>query len=151
MSAAKKKTSTKTADKKADVKKVAVAKKAPAKATKKEAKPAAAPKKVAAVSQAMTKTQIMTSIAESTQLSRKQVQAVMDELGSLIEAHVKKKSVGNFTLPGLLKLKVVDKPATKARKGVNPFTGEETVFKAKPASRKVKVIALSKLKGMVNN
>lgn len=151
MSAAKKKTSTKAADKKADVKKVAVAKKAPAKATKKEAKPAAAPKKVAAVSQAMTKTQIMTSIAESTQLSRKQVQAVMDELGSLIEAHVKKKSVGNFTLPGLLKLKVVDKPATKARKGVNPFTGEETVFKAKPASRKVKVIALSKLKGMVNN
>lgn len=151
MSAAKKKTSTKAADKKADVKKVAVAKKAPVKATKKEAKPAAAPKKVAAVSQAMTKTQIMTSIAESTQLSRKQVQAVMDELGSLIEAHVKKKSVGNFTLPGLLKLKVVDKPATKARKGVNPFTGEETVFKAKPASRKVKVIALSKLKGMVNN
>ncbi|HEX4975461.1 MAG TPA: HU family DNA-binding protein, partial [Pseudomonadales bacterium] len=75
----------------------------------------------------------------------------MDELGALIEAHVKKKSVGNFTLPGLLKLKVVDKPATKARKGVNPFTGEETVFKAKPASRKVKVIALSKLKGMVNN
>ncbi len=151
MSAAKKKVSTKSVAKKADTKKAAVAKKAPAKAAKKETKPAAAPKKITAVSQAMTKTQIMTTIAESTQLSRKQVQSVMDELGSLIEAHVKKKSVGNFTLPGLLKLKVVDKPATKARKGVNPFTGEETVFKAKPASRKVKVIALSKLKGMVNN
>ena len=149
---AKKKMNEKLIDKKSSAKKSTV-KKVPAKSAKKElaAKPAPAAKKITAVAQAMTKTQMMTTIAESTQLTRKQVQSVMDELSSLIEAHVKKKSVGNFTLPGLLKLKVIDKPATKARKGLNPFTGEEAVFKAKPASRKVKVIALSKLKGMVNS
>ena len=99
----------------------------------------------------MTKSQIMTTIADATKLSRKQVQAVFDELSSLIEAHVKKKGAGQFTVPGLLKLKVIDKPATKARKGINPFTGEETTFKAKPASRKVKAVALAKLKEMVNS
>ena len=107
---------------------------------------AAAPKKSAAISAAMNKSQLLNAISEKTGLSRKQVSSVFDELGSLIEGHVKKKGPGTFTLPGLLKLKVIDKPATKARKGINPFTGEETTFKAKPASRKVKGIALAKLK-----
>jgi len=125
------------------------AKKAPA---KKAAAPkaAAAPKKVAAVSEAMSKTQILTSIAESTQLTRKQVQGVFDELNTLIEGHVKKKGVGEFTVPGLMKIMVVNKPATKARKGINPFTGEETTFKAKPASRKIKIRPLKKLKDMTD-
>jgi nucleoid DNA-binding protein len=70
----------------------------------------------------------------------------MDELSNIIELHVKKRSVGQFTLPGLLKVQVVNKPATKARKGINPFTGEETVFKAKPARNVVKVRPLKKLK-----
>lgn len=146
---AKKKTTAKPAAKKPAAKKPA-AKKAPA---KKAAAPkaAAAPKKITTVTEAMTKSQIMTTIADATQLSRKQVQAVFDELSSLIEAHVKKKGAGQFTVPGLLKLKVIDKPATKARKGINPFTGEETTFKAKPASRKVKAVALAKLKEMVNS
>jgi DNA-binding protein HU-beta len=55
-----------------------------------------------------------------------------------------------FTLPGLLKMKVVKKPATKAREGVNPFTGEKMMFKAKPASKKVRIMALKNLKGFVN-
>lgn len=141
---AKKKATAKPAAKKPAAKKPA-AKKAPA---KKAAAPkaAAAPKKITTVTEAMTKSQIMTTIADATQLSRKQVQAVFDELSSLIEAHVKKKGAGQFTVPGLLKLKVIDKPATKARKGINPFTGEETVFKAKPARNTIKVRPLKKLK-----
>lgn len=125
-----------------------VAKKAPAK--KAAAPKAAAPKKALKVSEAMSKTAILTHIAEATELSRKQVQAVMDELGSVIEAHVSKKGVGEFTLPGLMKVMVINKPATKARKGINPFTKEEVTFKAKPASRKIKIRPLKKLKDMTD-
>jgi nucleoid DNA-binding protein len=95
------------------------------------------------------KTQILDQVAESTGLSRKQVAAVLDSLNDVIEAHVKKNAVGEFVLPGLLKISTVRKPATKARKGINPFTKEEVMFKAKPASTVVKVRALKKLKDMV--
>ena len=126
-----------------------VAKKAPAK--KAAAPKAAAPaKKALKVTEAMSKTAVLTHIAEATELSRKQVSAVMDELGAVIEAHVSKKGVGEFTLPGLMKVMVINKPATKARKGINPFTGEETTFKAKPASRKIKIRPLKKLKDMTD-
>jgi nucleoid DNA-binding protein len=64
---------------------------------------------------------------------------------------VKKRSVGEFALPGLLKVTTVKKPAKKARKGINPFTGEETMFKAKPASIQVKVRPLKKLKEMAES
>ena len=94
----------------------------------------------------MTKTQILTEIAENTELSRKQVTAVLDELEVLIQRSIKKRALGEFTIPGLMKITTVKKPATKARKGVNPFTGEETTFKAKPASVAVKVRPLKKLK-----
>ncbi len=94
----------------------------------------------------MTKSQIMASIAESTGLSKKDVGNVMAELETLIERSIKKRSVGEFTLPGLMKITTVKKPARKARKGINPFTGEETMFKAKPASVAVKVRPLKKLK-----
>ena len=94
----------------------------------------------------MTKSQIMASIADSTGLSKKDVGAVMGELETLIERSIKKRSVGEFTLPGLMKITTVKKPARKARKGINPFTGEETMFKAKPASVAVKVRPLKKLK-----
>jgi len=96
----------------------------------------------------MTKTQILNSISESTGLSKKDVGNVIDELSGVIERHIKKRAVGEFVLPGLLKIKTVKKPARKARKGVNPFTGEEMMFKAKPASTTVKVSALKKLKDM---
>lgn len=123
--------------------KAAPAKKAPA------AKPAAKPvakKPGAAVTEAMSKTQLLMELAEATELTKKQVSAVLDELGAVIERHVKKNAAGSFTMPGLFKILVVRKPATKARKGINPFTGEETVFKAKPASNAVKIRPLKKLK-----
>jgi len=95
-----------------------------------------------------TKTQILTEIAESTELSKKQVTSVLDELTDIIDRHIKKRACGEFVLPGLLKVTTVKKKATKARKGINPFTGEETMFKAKPASTQVKVRPLKKLKDM---
>jgi nucleoid DNA-binding protein len=124
------------------------AKKAPKKAEKKAAKKAAPVKKkvTTAISTKMTKSQIVATLAESTGLSKKQVGSVMDEYDSLIERSIKKRSVGEFTLPGMLKITTVNKPAKKARKGINPFTGEETMFKAKPASIAVKVRPLKKLK-----
>ncbi len=95
------------------------------------------------------KTQILDAIATGTGLARKQVAAVLDSLGDVIEAHVKKNAVGEFVLPGLLKISTVRKPATKARKGINPFTKEEVMFKAKAASTVVKVRPLKGLKDMV--
>ena len=140
----------KAAKKKAPAKKApakkAAAKKAPAK-KKAVAKKAAAPaKKVTALKDKMTKSQIVASISDSTGLSKKEVGAVMGELETLIERSIKKRSVGEFTLPGLMKITTVKKPARKARKGINPFTGEETTFKAKPASVAVKVRPLKKMK-----
>lgn len=148
---AKKKAAKKAAAKKA-VKKTAArktaAKKAPA---KKAAAKKAAPARVTAVKEPMTKSQILNEIAENTELSRKQVQAVFDELGTLIHRHIKKRGVDQFTVPGLMKITVKSKPAQKARKGINPFTGEETMFKAKPASRQVKIRPLKKLKDMAES
>lgn len=94
------------------------------------------------------KSQILTDIATSTDLTRKQVQSVFDAMSALIKKDLKK-GPGIFTVPGLMKIKVVRKPATKARKGTNPFTGEEMMFKAKPARNVVKVLALKNLKSMV--
>ena len=132
------------AKKKAPAKKAA-AKKAPAK-KKAAAKTAAPVKKAPAIKTKMTKSQILASVAESTGLSKKQVGDVMDEFHTLIERSIKKRSVGEFTVPGIMKITTVKKPARKARKGINPFTGEETVFKAKPASIAVKVRPLKKMK-----
>lgn len=139
----------KAAAKKAPAKKAA-AKKAPAKkAVAKKAAPKKAPaKKVATgpIKEKMTKSQVLNAIAESTELSRSQVAAVLDGLESLMERSVAKRGIGEFTVPGLMKVMTVKKPAVKARKGINPFTGEETMFKAKPASIAVKVRPLKKLK-----
>ena len=138
--------------KKAAPKKKAAAKPAAKKTAVKKApvKKAPAPKKAtAALTTKLSKSQVLTTIAEATELNRKQVGAVFDELESLISRSVGKKGLGEFTLPGLLKITTVKKPARKARKGINPFTGEETVFKAKPASVAVKVRPLKKLKEFV--
>jgi len=96
-----------------------------------------------------TKTEILRTIAENTELSKKDVVAVFDEMAAMIKKDLGKRGVGAFTIPGLAKVRVVRKPATKARKGTNPFTGEEMMFKAKPASKVVKVSALKGLKDMV--
>ena len=107
--------------------------------------------KGAAVQQPMTKAQLLSAIAEETGLTKRQVTDVMDSLSGLIGRHVKKRGgPGTFTLPGLLKIKTVRKPATKARRGINPFTGEETTFAAKPARTVVKVQPLKNLKDMAN-
>ena len=103
-----------------------------------------------AAPKAMTKSQIYGAIAEDTGLSRKQVAAVFDSMSGLIKKNLRGRDApGLFTVPGLMKIKTVHKPARKARKGVNPFTGEEMMFKAKPASKGVKVLALKGLKEMV--
>ena len=146
--AAKKAPAKKAAAKKAPVKKApvkkAAAKKAPAK------KAAAAPvKKAPGIKAKMTKTAILNEIATNTNLSRAQVSSVMDELESVIERHIRKRSVGEFTLPGLLKIKAAKRPATKKRMGRNPATGEEIVIPAKPATTRVRVTALKKLKDMI--
>ncbi len=116
-------------------------------ATKKSAKKAAGAAKT--FKEPASKSTIISAIAESTNLSRKDVSAVMLELSSVIEGHLKKNGAGIFTLPGLLKMKVVRKPATKARMGVNPFTGEQMMFKAKPARNVVKILPLKAVKEMV--
>ena len=106
-------------------------------------------KPIPAIKEKSNKTQILDTVAERAGLSRKQVASVLDSLTEVIEAHVKKNAVGEFVLPGLLKISTVRKPAVKARKGINPFTKEEVTFKAKPASTVVKVRPLKKLKDMV--
>ncbi len=95
-----------------------------------------------------TKSEILNQIAKDTELSRKQVSGVFDSLHTMVKKSLR--SHGLFTLPGLLKLKVVKKPASKAREGVNPFTGEKMTFKAKPASKKVRAMPLKNLKNFVN-
>jgi nucleoid DNA-binding protein len=98
----------------------------------------------------MTKSEVYKSISDDTDLSRKEVAAVFDSLSALIKKNLGGRNApGLFTVPGLMKIKVVKKPAVKARQGVNPFTGEEMMFKAKPASKAVKVQALKGLKDMV--
>src|SRR5579871_448271 len=98
---------------------------------------------------APTKSEVLMHISKDTGLSRKQVSGVFDSLGGVIKKSLR--GNGLFTMPGLLKMKVVKKPATKAREGVNPFTGEKMMFKAKPASKKVRVMPLKSLKAMVNS
>ena len=120
------------------------------KAKKATAKKAAPARKVPAVKKPMTKSVIVAEIAGNAGLTKKQVSSVFDELGIVIERHIKKRSPGQFKLPGLMKIEVKRKPATKARKGINPFTGEQTVFKAKPARRVVKIRPLKALKDMVD-
>lgn len=124
-----------------------VAKKATAKkATAKKAAPKAM--KTTAIKTAYKKTQITNYISELTDLSKKEVTGVLDALSNLMHRHLRKGGAGEFSLPGLLKARVVRKAATKARKGINPFTGEPTTFKAKPARNVVKVRPLKKLKEM---
>jgi len=96
-----------------------------------------------------TKTEVFANIAESTELTKKQVAAVFDSLQEQIKKSLGKGGPKAFTIPGLCKVTVQHKPATKEREGTNPFTGEPTVFQAKPARNVVKVRPLKNLKDMV--
>ena len=106
-------------------------------------------RKATALKEAMTKTQLVASLSESTGLPKKDVSAVLDELGLLIERHIKKRAVGTFTLPGLLRIVRAPKPARKARTMISPRSGEEIQVPAKRASTTVKVRPLAGLKRMV--
>lgn len=121
-----------------------VAKKAAAKKT------AAAAPAVKAIADKQTKTQIITALAESTGLSKKDVAGVLTALGAMVEGHMKKRGSGEFTIPDTgVKIRRVKKPARKARMGRNPATGEPMKIAAKPASTVVRVTALKALKDTI--
>lgn len=106
-------------------------------------------KKSSAISSPLNKSQILADISTTTGIAKRDVGKVVEELAGVIERHIGKKGPGQFTLPGLFKIKTIRKPATKARKGINPFTKEEVTFKAKPARTVIKIRPLKKLKDMV--
>lgn len=115
-------------------------------APKKAAKPASTPKAFR-VSTPLTRTQQVAYISETTGLTSKQVKSVIECFEPMIASHLK--GPGQITLAGLMKVVAVKKPATKARKGINPFTGEPTIFKAKPARNVIKIRPLKKVKDLV--
>lgn len=106
-------------------------------------------KKCVIVKDPFTKSQMLGDLADNTGLTKRQVLSVVEGLETVIERHIKKQGPGIFTMPGLFKVKVIKKPATKARKGINPFTKEEIMIKAKPARNVVKMYPLKKLKDMI--
>ena len=122
------------------------AKKANAKSAKKVVK--SFKPKMPVVKEPLTKSGLVRAIMDMTGLGKKEAASVMDALGAVIELHIKSRGPGKFVLPGLLKINVVKKAARPAREGINPFTGEKMMFKAKPAHKVVKIKALRKLKEM---
>lgn len=134
-----KKAASKAAEPKAAAAKTAKTAKSSAKSA---AKSAPAPKPA-------TKTEIYSALADKTNLSRKDIAAVFDGLSELIEQEIGKKGPGQFTLPGLLKIQVVERPATKERPGFNPATKEPIIIKAKPAHKVVRVRPLKALKDFI--
>lgn len=133
------------AAKKASAKSRKVVKKKMAKTVKKTATAMKTP----SVKDPMSKSGMIKALMDMTLLGKKDVSAVMEGLSTLIDLHVKSRGPGKFVLPGILKITVVKKAARPARKGINPFTGEEVMFKAKPAHKVVKIKALKKLKEAV--
>ena len=95
-----------------------------------------------------TKSEIYSYISERTSLKKKEVGAVFDALSGIMARDLKR-GAGAFNVPGLMKIKAVHKPAVPERSGINPFTKEETTFKAKPARNVIKVRPLKGLKDMV--
>ncbi|MCH9644076.1 MAG: HU family DNA-binding protein [Gammaproteobacteria bacterium] len=147
-STARKTTKRKPAARKAAGRKKAAKKAAPRKKAAKKTVKKTVKLQTTAIKSALNKSQILTYISESTELSKKEVSTVFETLGNLMHRHLRKGGAGEFTVPSLMKCVVKRKPATKARKGINPFTGEEIMFKAKPARNVIKVRPLKKLKEM---
>lgn len=144
---AKSKAKKKTTARKTTARKTTARKAAPKRKTAAKKTPA---KKVVARKKPLTKSGVVNHIVDDTGLTRAQVASMLDSLSYAIECQIgPKAAAGHFTIPGLCKVVRTFKPAKKARKGINPFTGEEAMFKAKPAHYVVKVRALKKLKDMV--
>lgn len=106
-------------------------------------------KKMPTIKDPLSKSGMIKTITDITSLSKKDVVAVLECFTQVIEKHVKSGGPGIFVMPGLMKISVVKKPARPARKGINPFTGEEIMIKARPAYKAVKIKPLKKLKEMV--
>lgn len=136
-------TTKKVAAKKAPAKAVRSVKKAATKLSLVKTGPIVVGKK------AFTKAQFISSISEQTDVTKKDVELVLNSVAKVIGAHLKKQGPRNFAWPGLFKIVVVKKPATPERWGVNPFTKEKMKFQAKPASQRVRVRPLKGLKEMV--
>lgn len=120
---------------------------ASASATK--AKAARKPPRITPAPRTRTKSEVYSTIAEHVGISKRDVAAVFDTMQSMIGADLSKNGPGVFNVPGMMKVMVKRKPATRARKGINPFTGQETIFKAKPARNVVRVRPLKGLKDLV--
>ena len=119
-------------------------------ARKKTAPKAAAPAiKIKAADSARTKSQFIMSICDATELSKKEVASVFEATSAILKADLSKKGPGVVNVAGMMKILVQRKPATKARKGTNPFTGEEMMFKAKPARNVVKIRPMKAIKELV--
>ena len=118
-------------------------------ATKTASIPPPAPAAPAARPKNATKGEVYTQLAEKTGLTKKDVAKVFESLSEMVVKELGKKGPGLFVIPGLLKLKVVRKPATKAKQGTNPFTKEPMTIKAKPARNVVKALPLKSLKDQV--
>ena len=97
----------------------------------------------------LTKSQVVSELAELTELDKKSINRVFDGLTDIIKKQLGSRGPGEFVIPGLLKLKAVKKPATKDRAGINPFTKQPTTFKGKPASKKIRASALKALKDLI--
>jgi nucleoid DNA-binding protein len=106
-------------------------------------------KKLPTIKDPLSKTNMIRTITDCTAIQKRDVVAVLDCLTQVIEKHIRSGGPGMFVMPGLMKISVVKKPARAARKGINPFTGEEIMIKARPAYKAVKIKALKKLKEMV--
>ena len=120
------------------------------KKTDKQPKKSAEAEKMKPVKTKLSKSQVLEALAEDSGMSKSEVKKVWGSLERLIEASICDQGYGQFTLPGLMKVTTVRRPAIKARRGINPFTQEETWFKSKPASTGVRIQALKKMKGFAN-
>ena len=107
-------------------------------------------KKMKPVKTKLSKSQMFEALAEDSGVTKSEVKKVWGSLERLIEASICERGYGQFTLPGLMKVTTVRRPAIKARRGINPFTKEEIWFKAKPASTGVRIRTLKKMKGFAN-
>jgi nucleoid DNA-binding protein len=120
------------------------------KQTGKQLEKAVEAKKMKPVKTKLSKSQMFEALAEDSGVTKSEVKKVWGSLERLIEASICERAYGQFTLPGLMKVTTVRRPAIKARRGINPFTKEEIWFKAKPASTGVRIRALKKMKGFAN-
>lgn len=120
------------------------------KQTGKQLEKAVEAKKMKPVKTKLSKSQMFEALAEDSGVTKSEVKKVWGSLERLIEASISERGYGQFTLPGLMKVTTVRRPAIKARRGINPFTKEEIWFKAKPATTGVRIRALKKMKGFAN-